>query len=321
MASKNNLLDGILKGKTFEEQDAILQATANVNNSQLVVLKGILSDNNLLDVILAGKTVNDQSVVLPTKNQEELSVILNAIDPADLSSVYHFEEKEILDFEITSGDLVNEIEIKYGYNYSTSEYKNAITKHNPLSKTIYRTKKLTMELNMIQFTRQAEIIADAVLKTKSIPEIICLFIHDMKSIFVEVGDTVSISHSAGLGSGGYTNKLGTVSSKNNNDPAIDYSIIIKPNERLYSSELVKLSRIASAEEAGISIIYADGVATITVYADVEGNPPVEGAEVVINKVKKITDSKGQARFNLESGTYTANITASGYEDASITFTV
>jgi hypothetical protein len=321
MATKTSNLDVILVGKPSEDQDVILQGIASVQNDQLIVLRGTEANNDLLDVILQGKKDNDLSVVIPTKSDEDLSIILNAIDPPDIASVYNFLEAEISNFKITSGELINEIEIRYGYNFVDRKYKFAITKHNPLSKVIYRESKAIYELQMIQHSRVAETIADAVLRTSSIPAVVCSYDHDLKSIFVEVGDVASITHQAGLGVGGYVRKLGTISKKVIKDLIVDYNLTILSDPKLYKSVLKELSKVASAEEAGITITYAEGVATITVYADVEGNPPVEGAEVTISSVRKITDSKGQVRFNLEQGTYTAYITASGYEDAEITFTV
>jgi hypothetical protein len=321
MATKTNNLDVVLVGKPSEDQNVILQGIASVQNDQLIVLRGTEANNDLLDVILQGKKNDDLSVVIPTKTDEELSVILNAVDPPDLSSVFNFLENEIENFKITSGKLINEIEIRYGYDFADSSFKYAITKHNPLSKAIYRESKEIYELQMVQHSRVAERIADAVLRTSSIPAVDCSFMHDLRSIFVEVGDIASITHQAGLGVGGYVNKLGTITKKIINELEIDYILSILSDPKLYKSVLKELSKVASAEEAGITIIYAEGVATITVYADIEGNPPVEGAEVTINSVRKITDSNGQVRFNLEQGTYTAYLTASGYEDAEITFTV
>jgi hypothetical protein len=321
MATKTNDLDVILVGKTGDDQNAILQAKASVPDDLLVVLKAQESNNNLLDVILEGKKPDDLQVILSTRTDEDLSVILNAIDPPDLSSTFNFMQSEISNFKITSGNLINEIEIRYGFDHADGKYKYAITKHNPLSKVIYRESKAILELIMVQSTRVAEKVADGVLRTSSIPEVICSYDHDLRSVFIEVGDIASITHQAGLGAGGYVDKLGTITKKIINDPVINYILTILSDPKLYKSILKELSKVASAEEAGITITYAEGVATITVYADVEGNPPVEGAEVTINQVRKITDSKGQVRFNLEQGTYTAYITASGYEDAQITFTV
>ena len=94
---------------------------------------------------------------------------------------------------------------------------------------------------------------------------------------------------------------------------------------LYLSELLSLSQVAGTGESGINIQYENGVATFTITAILGGGrigPPIEGAEMVINGVRKITDHNGQVRFPLEKGAkYTAYLSASGYEDAQYTFTV
>jgi hypothetical protein len=90
---------------------------------------------------------------------------------------------------------------------------------------------------------------------------------------------------------------------------------------LYASELLSLTQVARSGSAGVTIAYDRGVATITIYADVQGSPPVEGAEVTISGIKQITNKKGQVRFNLLPGKYTAYVSASGYEDAEIVFSV
>ena len=178
---------------------------------------------------------------------------------------------------------------------------------------------------MIQGARQAEKIADAVLFTSSIPESVASFTHDLRSIYVEVGDNVTLSHPAGLSENGYQDAAAFVSKKRLNGITINYEVIMKAIGDLYWSELLSLSQIAGTGESGINIQYENGVATFTITAILGGGrigPPIEGAEMVINGVRKITDHNGQVRFPLEKGVkYTAYLSASGYEDAQYTFTV
>jgi hypothetical protein len=129
------------------------------------------------------------------------------------TSKYNFKEEEIADFEISSEPLLNEITINYGYDFLNQHYQSSLTKHNPLSKRIYDDAKDTYDLKMIQTARQAERVADAVLKTYSIPQIICSFKHNARSIHIEPGDIVTITHRAGLGDIGYNEDRGLVIKK------------------------------------------------------------------------------------------------------------
>ena len=319
MAIKNNDIDLALKGKKEDELDLILHGRTSLSNTMSVSLRGTISLSNDIDAVLKGKIPDELDLILHVKPQDEITCIIPGIDPPDIFAVYHFSVIE--DFRITSGRLVNEVSIKYNYDYEEGKFKSAITKQNPLSKLLYREAGESHELKMIQETRQAERIADAILMTSSIPETICSFSHNLRSLYVEVGDVVSLTHAAGLEDGGYADALATVSKKNISGPIINYEIIMNTVNNLYRSELVNLSHTATAGAPGITVKYERGVATITIYADVKGYPPVQGAEITISGTKKITDQNGQARFNLDPGTYTAIITASGYENAEVTFTV
>jgi hypothetical protein len=321
MAVKTNDIDFLLKGKTQDEQDFILQGISHLGNTQNFILPGVVGIDDDLDFILAGKPYDEQAFILQSRNQDELGFILNAISPVESLIRFHFKEDEIDDFQITSGLLVNEITINYAYDFVDDKPSAAITKHNPLSKLLYGDAKKSFDLRMIQRTRQAEKITDAVLMTSSIPGIICSFRHNLRSLHLEVGDIVCLTHQAGLGENGYERALGMISKKRLIGIEIEYGVIMKASGRLYMSELVTLTQTASAGAAGITITYESGVATITIYADIQGSPKIEGAEVTISGIRKITDIKGQVRFPLGKGTYTAKITASGYEDAEITFTV
>lgn len=232
-----------------------------------------------------------------------------------------FKEEDISDFQITSGPVINEITLRYAYDSADNKYMAALTKRNPLSQILYDRAAASLDMAMIQHTRQAELTADAILKTSSLPEIRISFGHDTRSILTEVGDEIKITHRAGLGPDGYVEAPAIVSKKSVQGIAIKYEAIMKPTGDLYQSELVTLSQTSTTQQEGFSVSYANGVATITIYADVAGNPPIDGAEITINGVKKISDKKGQVRFNLLPGRYTAYISASGYEDHQVTFSV
>ena len=321
MAVKNNDIALVLKGKTTDEQAIVLQGIAYQSNDLRLILRGVVGVEDDLPIVLTGKPYDDLGIVFNSKYGDDLGIILSAIDATDILVRYKFMEDEISGFQLTSGDLTNEVTINYNYDFAAGRFKASVTKHNPLSKLFYGDAKQTLSLKMIQHTRQAEKIADAILMTSSIPQITAAFKHDLRSLFIEVGDIVSVTHPAGLGENGYEDAIGMISEQNLDGIKIDYKMIMKASGNLYASELLTLSQTAEPGAAGLTITYEQGVATITIYADIQGSPPVEGAEVTISGVKKITDNKGQVRFNLLPGTYTAYIQASGYEDAEVVFTV
>lgn len=233
---------------------------------------------------------------------------------------YPFTEDEITGLGMTSESLINEITLRYDYDPSQDKYLSSITKHNPISKRVNdTTAPEDYDCPMIYGTRQAERVVDSMLKSYAFPSIIASFRHSIKSRRVEVGDPCTITHAAGIGAAGFAAAGAMVISKD----AIthEYSIMLDKDAALHETELLNLTSVASGGSSGVSVTYANGVATLTIYADVQGNPPIQGAEVTISGVKKITDVKGQARFNLAPGRYSAVIEASGYENAEITFTV
>jgi hypothetical protein len=141
-------------------------------------------------------------------------------------------------------------------------------------------------------------------------------------MLLEVGDRVTLTDPYGIGANGFEAAPGTISSQDIDVTGIGYNVLMDPaTDSLYQSVLVNLSTVAGTGKGGVSVTYDNGVATLTVYADIQGKPAVEGAEITISGVRKITDKKGQVRFNLNPGKFTAYIQASGYEDAEITFTV
>ena len=234
---------------------------------------------------------------------------------------YDFTEAELDSPEITSEDLYNEVTVNFGYDFADGKFTGSITKHNPLSEVIYGASRMSRDLKMIQATRQAENVADAVLKTFSIPQLKASFKGDSKSVYVEPGDRVSLTDSAGIGDDGFVAAPGIVTGQSVDGDQIAYDVTLEGDDSLYQSDLVNLCQAVGASTEKLTVTYENGVATITIYADVQGSPPVEGAEATISGVKKITDKKGQARFNVQPGRYTARISASGYEDAEIEFSV
>ena len=232
--------------------------------------------------------------------------------------VFPFAEKDMVDFTVSSEPLQNYVTANFGYDFESQKFQSSLTKQNPLSKLIYEEASEKYDFRMIQSTRQAERVVDAILNTYSIPAIIVSFKHNQRSTRVETGDTVTVTHRTGPG--GYVDAKGIVVKKDFIENS--YSIVMEGTGNLHASELVSLTQVgATKAQEGFGVTYANGVATITIYAGVAGSPPVEGAEVTISGVKKFTNKQGQVRFNLKPGKYTAYIVASGYEDNEVTFSV
>ena len=179
-------------------------------------------------------------------------------------------------------------------------------------------------MRKIQEQSVANEIANAILKTRSLPPILCSFRHNIRSFYLEEHDPVIISHSAGLDTQGYIEAGGYITSRGKTGKLVDYEILMKPlNTALLKSELVRLSLASGVGRGeGVTIEYEAGVVTVTVYANnVAGNPVVEGVTVRIASVTQYTNPKGQAFFNLSPGSYVAYLSASGYEDSEARFTI
>lgn len=322
MAIKDSDRDVILQAKTPIDRDIIIQGITSKSTTSYMILRGGEAKSFSRDGILEGKNFFGRDAILDTKPQNELNILIQAEDPPEIYVRLGFSQDEMDSFSISSaGDPVNEITINYAWDFVSDKARQSITKHNPVSKLLYGVNKETLDLKMLHGTRQAEKIADAVLKTSSIPPVKVSFIHNLRSIRLEVGDLVTITHPAGLGESGYVNATAVITKKNYNGVLINYEARMKALTDFYKSELMTLSQVSTAGKEGITVTYAHGVATITIYADVQGYPPVEGAEITISGVRKVSDKKGQVRFNLVPGTYTATIQASGYEDNEVKFTV
>jgi hypothetical protein len=325
VAVKNNDIDILLKGKTTDEQAIVLQGIAHQTDGLSLILRGVTVVEDGLLAILTGKPYNELGILLNSRGSDDLGIVLNAIDPPQTVVCYNFKEDEISGFQLTSGDLVNEVTILFNYDFDTGEFKGAITKHNPLSKLLYGDAKKTLSLRMIQHARQAEIICNARLMTSSIPQIIAAFQHDLRSLFLEVGDIASLSHRAGLGENGYVAAIGMISGQNLDGIKINYKMIMKAMGNLYASELLSLTEVSASGSAGITITQeSPGVYVFTVYSTSKtgvNGPTIEGAKMTISGVMKVTDKDGKVRFNLQKGTYTAYVECAGYENGQYTFTI
>lgn len=321
MALKAFESDFIASGKTGLDSDFITQGRIHRSRDSVFILRGRAGASKDGSFVTKGKTGLDSGFVLDTKKQSELAFILNAINLPESLVAYSFTQDEIEDLEMSAGEIVNEITLNFAWDFVEDKAKGSITKHNPLSKLLYGDAPKTVDLRLIQNARQVDIIADAFLKTGAIPPVNVAFRHSMKSFPVEVGDIVGLSHEAGIGENGFMRRPGLVTKKTMGRVSIAYEVLLKAEGNLFRSELLTLTQVSGTGQQSFNVTYENGVATITVYADVQGSPPVEGAEVTINGVKKITDKKGQVRFPLAPGRYVARIEASGYELAEIAFSV
>jgi hypothetical protein len=238
---------------------------------------------------------------------------------ADSSPVRHSFGPEMESPKTTSEDLFNELTVNYGFDFAEGKYLSSLTKHNPLSKVIYGRSEKTLDLSMIQSTRQAENTCDAALRTYSIPQLIHSFKDDSRTCHLEPGDRVDLTDPDGIGENGFDEAAGIITAQSLSDGAIDYTVALEGDSELYRSELVNLTQAVGATKENLLITYENGVATLTIVN--ESGAGIEGVEATISGVRKVTDKSGQVRFKLLPGTYTVNLTAAAYNDVKYTFTV
>jgi hypothetical protein len=266
----------------------------------------------------------------------------SSVDPVR----YKFKDDgtDKMGLSITSEDIVNQITINYAYEPETTKYRSSITKHNPRSKGIYGgVFPGVLNLKGIQSTRQADGIADAYLRTHSIPALICSLTDDLRSSLVEAGDRVEITHPDGIGENGFVDAPGVVIQLDEGDADIKYGVAMDTDDDLFVSELVALTETAAAGKLGVDVQYSDGVATLTVlvlpdaekvsgysrestwvnpyYRSTGGNTVLSGVDVTVNGIRRISDAQGQVAFSIGRGTYQAVISAAGYPSQELVFTV
>ena len=311
-------------GKTADEQNIVIQGVENLVDQQNFVIFSAETLNDDQNIVTIGKTADDQNLVVLGKsvNQQNFIVFSEEL----FRPVYNFVENEIGSFKSYCKLPINEVTIRYAYDFVDSKFRASLTKHNPISKELYLdspTTKRIFEMYDIQDQFTANKIADMILKGMSIPEVYAEFVHNLLSFYVEENDPVTITHLAGFGPEGFVNAPAFVVSRNRSDITINYKVVLKPlKPELYVSTLLRLTIAQGVgRSGGITLDYNAGVLTVTVYALVEGSPSLEGAKVIINGEVQFTNTNGQAYFNLSPGTYKAYLTKSGYVENSIVFTL
>lgn len=312
-------------GSSHDYLKFMLKSVSTLTTDLNFLVEGATVDDLLF--LAEGKTCNElgfvvgESIQSIKKGHARSSSVSSYFDP-----IYHFLEDEITDFEVRGEVPINEVTIRYMYDYSSNQFGASLTKHNLSSKSIYGNTgeyKKVYEMKWIQDGRTANVIADAILNTVSLPELYCTFSHNLSSLYLEENDPVTITHEAGLDENGWVQAPCWIVKKSRSGVVIKYEVVMKHTQYgLLHTELVRLVLATGLGEAGgVTVTYESGVATITVYADVEGSPPISGVNVTISGTVKITNEKGQVYFPLDPGEYTAYLVASGYEDTSITFDV
>jgi hypothetical protein len=248
---------------------------------------------------------------------------LKGIISAD-SPLYDFIEAEMApdSFNVTPGDLVNEATINFAWDPAAETFRSSLTKHTPLSKRIYGDAPKTYDLKMIQGTRQAEYVCDAILQTSSVPELLTAFKHDARSIHIEVGDTCTVTHPAGIGANGFEQARAIVIDK---DLDHNYTMRMERENALYVSELLTLTQTAQpGSPSGFTMTSEGKVRTFTFFVilpDGSYGQPLEGAEIAIGGVKQITNKAGQVKFTLDRGTYTIRASCPGYVPSETRITI
>lgn len=316
-------IDGVLNGLTYYSVDGVSAGNiiASKTTSIAGTLRGFTSGTvGISGVVKGSNNISLDGILLP---KEELSIggILLARDY--INAIYSFIENDISNFHVSSTlSLTNMVTVNYAFNQVTNQYDRAVTRKNPISEYMYGLFPGTVNLQMIHKSRQASIIADAFLQMYAFPTVKVSFEHNLTSLYVQEGDTVLLTHRGGIGEYGFIETPGIVIRKSIRDAIIGYTTVVDVSLRnWHKTELVNTFETYSVTGGAIMVTYENGIATLTVYADIANKPPIEGASISIDGVIKLTDLKGQAKFYLERGTYTAYITASGYENAEVTFTV
>lgn len=313
--------DAIVTGMTLNERDAVLYGTGQTSSERWFVVGGHYEKSITRDAVLSGKTGIDRYGVLTGKPCTERSAVLQGQSP--VLATYRFLQSDTSKFQATvTGDITNRLTVQYAYDWAHSRYLRSITKRNPYSEAEYGIYEGTVQLPYITQSRQADIMCSAMLRMKSLPQQKISFEHDLRSVFIQEGDVVYLNHTAGIADAGFIDAPATITRKAIRDAVISYTAIADIfNESLYQSEFVSQFALTEAYGGAVSVTYDRGIATLTIYADIDGRPPVQGANVSIGGVLKATNEKGQVRFSLQPGTYTAYIEASGYEDLQVSFSV
>jgi len=325
--------DLILEGFTNSERDLIIKGTTHDERETAVIIRGKAGSNTSRDFILDGTDLLERSGITEGRPLIEAEAIIRGELPVDTRVAYRFKEKELDGFTITGtlSEIVNTLTVLFGYNHYLGRYTRAITKKNPASEAMYGASQKTIELPMVQDPLTAGRIASDSLKAMSWPSLRASFSHDLRSAFLETGDIATLTHSAGIGMSGWVDREARIIRKVISLPRINYTVQIPLYDQADDSSFSRIEFVSQVETiyaitegglsigGGITISYEEGIATFTVYADVSGSPPIEGARLEINGVVKFTDQNGQARFLLDPGTYTAYVSAAGYQSAQFSF--
>jgi hypothetical protein len=225
-------------------------------------------------------------------------------------------------FNVTPGELVNEATINFAWDPAAETFRSSLTKHTPLSKRIYGDAPKIYDLKMIQGTRQAEYVCDAILQTSSVPELLTAFKHDARSLDVEVGDVCTVTHPAGIGANGFEQARAIVIDK---DLEHNYTVRMERTNALYVSELLTLTQtVQPGSPSGFTMTSEGKVRTFTFHViqpDGSYGLPLEGAEIAIGGVKQITNKSGQVKFTLDRGTYTISASCPGYMPSETRITI
>jgi len=244
--------------------------------------------------------------------------------PKTVKSVYSFTEDEISNFIITSrlDDLVNEISVLYAYNWAENKFTKSITKKETSSQLLYGTRKPSpIERKFLQNTYQANTHIDSILRTNSFPVYEATFTHTMKSFYVEVGDIIDITHSAGIGSNGWNRQICDVVEKSmSTQGEISYKVVSEQSVKAVPV-LLKLSETPEATKESIGLFYEDGLATLTIVSDTDPPKSIKGITVRIGSVTQATNDEGQVRFRLSTGKHKAYLSGQGYENVEYEFFV
>jgi hypothetical protein len=322
MTAKNDLLEGLGVGKTYDDLGGIGICYADLYSLLKGIGTGVENIYNELDGIGKGTAYDELGSIGQGKGASELMGL--AFGDVSGSIGYPFTNEEITDPKLTSGFLYNYITVKYNYNFASNKYQASITKQNGRSIALFGKIEKTFELEFVQYTTLANKIIDELIYTYSMPEIKLIFKNNLKTMFLEEGDKITISLDGGLSpEGEFVNEEADIIKKNISDIEIEYTCMLtKYNKKNAKGELVNITNTISTKGGlAYNLTYNGTTLSIGVFDSTKTSSVIEGASVIINTNVSITNVNGIAYFALGSGTYSATIKATSYEDLIFTFTI
>ena len=171
----------------------------------------------------------DLSSYLRNKNFFDCSCYIYT--QATAQTFYSFEEKEIplSSVSIQTYTFANKVIVNYKYDYVENKYQKSYELSDNISIMINGEKEKILDLQMVQNDRTAQQICLNYLNNNKTPMYLLNFKHDIRSFYIEVGDSVLINLKSGINKDGtgWINKEAIVMSKKLYGNEINFEVLIK----------------------------------------------------------------------------------------------